>query len=151
MCEAVGVTHSGGKTSALSDVSFALEPGRITGLVGANGGGKSTLLRIFAGVQRPTAGRVIQFGVDLATSESAGAGVGAATDDVSLWPNCSAGGILRYLAALAGRPAREVYRVLLEAQIERPRARLRALSLGNRQRVTVAAAMLLGTQLILLD
>jgi len=128
-----------------------LEPGRITGLVGANGSGKSTLLRILAGVQRPTAGRVLQFGIDLAASESAGAGVGAAIDGMSLWPNWSAYRTLRYLAALAGRPAYDVDRVLLDAQIERPRTRLRALSLGNRQRVAIAAAMLLGTRLILLD
>jgi ABC-2 type transport system ATP-binding protein len=151
MCEAVGVTHVYGTTRALSDVSFALEPGRITGLVGANGSGKSTLLRILAGVQRPTAGHVLQLGVDLAASESAGASVGAAIDGMGLWPSWSARRTLRYLAALAGRPAREVDQVLLDAQIERPRARLRSLSLGNRQRVAIAAAMLLGTQLILLD
>ena len=43
---------------ALDDVSFAVEPGRIVGIVGLNGAGKSTLLRLVAGVGRPDKGRV---------------------------------------------------------------------------------------------
>lgn len=151
VCEAIDVTHFYGKTRALSDVSFSLTPGRITGLVGANGSGKSTLLRILAGVQRPTRGHVLQCGRDISASESVGVGVGAAIDGMALWPHWSARRTLSYIAALAGRTNRDVDRVVLDAQIDRPHQPLRTLSLGNRQRVALAAAMLLGTQLLLLD
>ena len=78
VCAAVRLSHSYGKRAALVDISFTLPQGAVTGLVGANGSGKSTLLRILSGVQRPTSGAVFLFGEDLASSEAAGRGLGAA-------------------------------------------------------------------------
>ena len=53
-----GVRHRFGDVAVLEDVSFDLEPGRVTALVGPNGSGKTTLLRIVAGLLAPTGGRV---------------------------------------------------------------------------------------------
>ncbi|MBU1238323.1 ABC transporter ATP-binding protein [Myxococcota bacterium] len=50
---------------ALSDVSFSLNPGEITGLVGANGAGKSTCIKIMTGLMTPSAGKVLVKGVSL--------------------------------------------------------------------------------------
>lgn len=63
----VGKTYREGDSerAVLSDVSLAIEPGEIVVLVGRSGSGKSTLLNLIAGIDRPTAGRVVVDGTDL--------------------------------------------------------------------------------------
>src|SRR5580765_1646571 len=63
----VGKTYREGDSerAVLSDVSLAIEPGEIAVLVGRSGSGKSTLLNLIAGIDRPTAGRVLVDGTDL--------------------------------------------------------------------------------------
>lgn len=146
------LSHSYGSRPALRDVTFALEPGSVVGLVGANGSGKSTLLRILAGVQRPTEGQVVVFGEDLAVSESANAGLGAAVDGMALWPSWSVRRNLGYLAGLIGATSDEVESAagLVDIAHELD-TRMSRLSLGNRQRALLAAAVLVGTRIVMLD
>lgn len=151
-CEAVAVSHAYRKTNALSDVSFTLEAGHVTGLVGANGSGKSTLLRILSGVQRPDRGKIIQFGVDLASTEAAVTGVGAAVDGMAVWPNWSVQRTLTYAAGISGTDESRIAESMRDAQIAASaRKRVRSLSLGNRQRMSLAIAILTGSRLVLLD
>ena len=58
---------------ALDGISAAIQPGIITGLVGPDAAGKTTLLRLIAGLLRPTEGRIIVFGHDMATRRRRGA------------------------------------------------------------------------------
>jgi len=57
------VTKRFGDLAAVADLTFALEPGTITGFLGPNGAGKSTTLRMIGGLLRPTAGSVELFGI----------------------------------------------------------------------------------------
>ena len=59
------LSRSFGNTRALSDVSVALEPGKVHALVGENGAGKSTLLKILAGAEQPDSGRMVLDGQSL--------------------------------------------------------------------------------------
>ena len=58
MIEAEGLTKRYGDTLAVDDLSFSVEPGKITGFLGPNGAGKTTTMRLILGLDRPTAGRV---------------------------------------------------------------------------------------------
>ncbi len=64
--EHVSFAYPGSTTKALDDVTLTLPPGAVVAIVGENGAGKSTLVKLLAGFYRPTAGRVLVDGVDLA-------------------------------------------------------------------------------------
>jgi energy-coupling factor transport system ATP-binding protein len=66
-CERLTFSYPGGGQPALSEVSFELHPGEYVGVVGPNGGGKSTLVRLLNGLLRPASGRVRVSGRDPAT------------------------------------------------------------------------------------
>lgn len=152
ICTAEQINHSYGSRTALTDISFTLPQGTVIGLVGANGSGKSTLLRILSGVQRPTSGTTFLFGENLADSEAAGRGLGAAVDGMALWPGWSVQQNLRYIAGLCGATNEQIddAAALVDIAAEM-KTRLRRLSLGNRQRVLLAAAILAGTSIVLMD
>ena len=67
------VTKWYGPRRAVSDVSFAIEPGEIVGLLGPNGSGKSTIFRILTGYLAPSSGRVEVAGHDVITELARGA------------------------------------------------------------------------------
>jgi energy-coupling factor transport system ATP-binding protein len=66
-CEELGFSYPGSARPALCGVSFGLRPGEYVGVVGPNGGGKSTLVRLMNGLLRPDSGRVLVSGHDPAT------------------------------------------------------------------------------------
>src|SRR5271155_3451242 len=102
--EALSKNYRGG-VHALRGVQLSLGPG-VLGLLGPNGAGKSTLMRILATLTRPSAGRVLWNGLDVASSPNALRSVlGYLPQDFGVYPHLSAGEFLAYLAALKGLPA----------------------------------------------
>jgi branched-chain amino acid transport system ATP-binding protein len=69
MLEIQGLTKMFGGVSALSDVSFSLEPGSFVGLIGPNGSGKTTLFNLVSGALKPTEGRVVFDGSEITGSK----------------------------------------------------------------------------------
>ncbi|MGE3955284.1 MAG: ABC transporter ATP-binding protein [Vicinamibacterales bacterium] len=63
-----GLRRTYGSLTAVEDLTFRVDPGEIVGLIGPNGAGKTTTLRSLAGILRPTAGRVLVGGYDMATA-----------------------------------------------------------------------------------
>src|SRR4030088_2349069 len=92
-----------GGTRALNGVSFEAHPGGVLGLLGPNGAGKSTLMRILATVTRPTTGRVVWNGADVARRPNRVRRVlGYLPQDFGVYANLNVREFLRYMAAARG-------------------------------------------------
>ena len=98
-----GVSRWYGDTVALADVSFALGPG-VTGLLGHNGAGKSTALKLCAGFTPPSTGTVRVLGMDLSRDPDAYPRIGIAHDRDALWPFLTARAMVALCARLRGVP-----------------------------------------------
>lgn len=92
-----------GKTIALNDVSFTIEAG-ITGILGENGAGKSTAIKIFLGLLRPTSGRALVLGEDVANNIGVRSRLGYMPEHDCLPSQVSAAEFLTHMAELSGLP-----------------------------------------------
>lgn len=154
MLELDDVSRSFDGRRVLEGISFRVEPGRLTGFVGANGAGKTTTMRIVLGILAPDAGVVRWRGVP--ADRTARQQFGYMPEERGLYPKMSPLDQLVFLARLHGSPparARRRATDLLD-QLglgERAKDRLESLSLGNQQRVQVAAALIHEPVLLVLD
>jgi ABC-2 type transport system ATP-binding protein len=152
MIEAVGLTKSYGRTLAVDDLSFTVQPGRVTGFLGPNGAGKSTTMRIILGLDAPNRGRVLVDGVAYRSLTNPLRVVGALLDAKWVHPNRSARAHLRWLARSNRLPAGRVDEVLdlvgLAAVANR---RAGGFSLGMSQRLGIAGALLGDPRILLFD
>ncbi|WP_214401050.1 ATP-binding cassette domain-containing protein [Pseudonocardia lacus] len=143
MIEIRGLTKRYGPTTAVDDLSFRVEPGRVTGFLGPNGSGKSTTMRVALGLDRATAGEALLDGTPYRDLRYPLRTVGALLDARWVHPNRSARAHLRWIAASNALPAGRVDTVLeqvgLTAVADR---RAGAFSLGMSQRLGIAAALL---------
>src|SRR3954470_14028160 len=112
------LTKRFGGFTAVDDLSFVVEPGRVTGFLGPNGAGKSTTLRALFGLVRPSSGSATFDGRRYDQLERPAAKVGAVLEDASFHPGRSARNHLRVLAATGGHPAHRVDEVLAAVDLE---------------------------------
>jgi ABC-2 type transport system ATP-binding protein len=149
---ALGLTKRFGALTAVSDLTFELAAGSVTGFLGPNGAGKTTTLRMLLGLAAPTRGRALVFGRAYAELERPATRVGAVLEAADLHPGRSGRDHLRVLAAAAGVPRGRVEEVLalvdLAGAADR---RVLGWSLGMRQRLGLAAALLGDPELLILD
>lgn len=150
--EVSGLTKRFGEVTAVSDVSFAVKGGRVTGFLGPNGAGKSTTLRMLLGLTRPDAGTARIDGRDYRDLASPLGTVGAVLDLAGAHPRMTARSHLRTYCALAGLPGDRVDAVLsaVEAQGFADR-RIGTFSTGMRQRLSLATALLGDPRVLVLD
>ena len=150
--EARALTKRYGSTAAVSELSFTVPRGRITGFLGPNGAGKSTTLRMLLGLVHPTAGEALVQGVRYAALADPAREVGAVLETDSFHPGRSGRNHLRVLATAAGLPSARVDEVLAEVELTAAaRRHVDTYSLGMRQRLSVAAALLGSPLLLVLD
>ena len=155
MIEADRLTRRYGDFTAVDDVSFRIEPGEIVGLLGHNGAGKTTIMKMLTGALEPSSGVVR---VDGATLESAPGAVqrqlGYLPESVPLYPELAVVDYLDYVAQLRRlRNAREAVARAVEATDlgEKAMDTIGTLSRGYRQRVGVAQAILHEPSFLILD
>ncbi len=154
MLELSGLRRSFGDRTALDDVSFEVQRGRLTGFIGGNGAGKTTAMRIVLGVLSADAGTVRLDGRELdgPTRRT----FGYMPEERGLYPRMKVADQLAYLARLRGfdRTAADQRARLLLDRLgvgERADDQLDSLSLGNQQRVQVAASVVHGPDVLMLD
>jgi ABC-2 type transport system ATP-binding protein len=146
------LTKKFGTLTAVDDLSFTVEPGRITGFLGPNGAGKTTTLRMLLGLVRQTSGTATIGGKRYAEIPQPQRVVGAALEATNFHPGRSGRNHLRVLADTAGVDTRRVDEMLELVGIPAAaRRRAGGYSMGMRQRLGLAAAMLGDPQVLLLD
>ncbi|MFD1149856.1 ABC transporter ATP-binding protein [Saccharothrix hoggarensis] len=138
-----GLTRRYGDVLAVDDLSFDVQPGKVTGFLGPNGAGKSTTMRVVLGLDRPTSGTALVNGRSYGTFAEPLREVGALLDPGSAHPGRTARAHLRVAARTNGLPARRVEEVIERVGLGgAARRRIKGYSLGMRQRLGIAAALI---------
>ncbi|MFF1630834.1 ATP-binding cassette domain-containing protein [Streptomyces sp. NPDC058272] len=146
------LTKEYGSERAVDQLTFSVLPGRVTGFLGPNGAGKSTTMRLVLGLDRPTSGTATIGGRAYGTLHEPLREVGALLDAAAAHGSRTARDHLRALAASNRIPEPRVDEVLEEAGLASvARRRVKTYSLGMRQRLGIAAALLGDPPVVLLD
>jgi len=145
LAETRAVTRRFGPFVAADAVDMVVRPGEIVGLLGANGAGKTTVIRMLLGLLRPDAGQALLFGAP-PTRESRRR-IGYVPQGLGLWDDMSAAENLAFAASAFGSPL-----PTLDADLEAARDTLVAeLPLGLKRRLAFAAALAHEPDLLVLD
>lgn len=157
MIEVSHLTRRYGDLTAVDDVSFVIGRGEVVGLLGHNGAGKTTIMKMMTGFLEPSGGTIridgLEIGRDTPAIQSR---LGYLPENCPVWPDMTVIDYLDYQAALHGvsqerRPraiAQAIRRTALSEKATRP---IHTLSRGYRQRVGVAQAILHEPDIIILD
>lgn len=138
--------------SAVRDVTFSVERGRIVGLLGRNGAGKTTTLRCLLGLSTPTSGECEILGAPYAQLSKAPRRVGVSLDEMSLLRGMSVRAETAVWARYLGLGMNRVDEVLdLVGLTDARRKQVKALSTGMQKRLSLAIALLADPEVLILD
>jgi len=153
MIKVEGLTRTYGAYTAVDDVTFTCEPGRVTGFLGPNGAGKSTTMRIIVGLTPPTSGRATIKGVDYHDLPNPGRMVGVLLDASAQHGGRTGREILTLGALTMGLPMSRVDEMLRLVSLSPSEAkrRVKNYSLGMKQRLGIAHALLGDPEILILD
>jgi ABC-2 type transport system ATP-binding protein len=152
LIEAHGLTKRYGQTTAVDDLSFTVQPGRVTGFLGPNGAGKSTTMRLILGLDRATKGTVTVNGSPYAAHRRPLTEVGALLEAKAIHGGRTAYNHLLNIAQtnhIARSRIDEVLELVGLTSVARKRAG--GFSLGMGQRLGIATAMLGDPTVLILD
>ena len=146
-----GLTVERGPNVVLADFSVDIQPGRITGLIGPSGGGKTTLMRAIVGVQRIVAGDVRVLG-ETAGSPTLRHRIGYVTQSPSVYTDLTVRENLAYFARILGVDEHRIPLAIDTVDLNhRAGARVASLSGGERSRCSLAIALLAAPPVLVLD
>lgn len=141
-----------GKQAAVNNLSATIQAGRITGFLGPNGAGKSTSLRCLVGLAKPTSGSAKILDRDYRELENPLTQVGTVLDSRGFHPSLSGRKNLQVVAAAAGISDSRVDEVLELVELtQAAKKRMKNYSLGMKQRLSLAGAILGNPQILILD
>jgi len=147
------VTRTYGHFTAVDDVSFTAEAGRVTGFLGPNGAGKSTTMRIMVGLTRATSGTATISGRCYVDLPNPGLEVGVLLDASAQHAGRTGREILTIAQRFIGLPRDRVEEMLdlVSLTPEEASRRVRDYSLGMRQRLGIATALIGDPEVLILD
>ena len=157
MIEVEGLTRKYGDLVAVDDVSFSIGRGEVVGLLGHNGAGKTTIMRMLTGYIEPTKGSVVIDGMPLYEARlSIQRKIGYLSENAPLYPDMSVVRYLEYVADLRGVPRAGRAAVLRRALertwlLDRALDPVGTLSKGYKQRLGVAQAIVHEPEILILD
>lgn len=149
-------TYPGGEEPAVEDVNLSIREGEFFSILGSSGSGKTTTLRMIAGFEQPTVGRVLLDGNDATNVPPYRRDVSTVFQNYALFPHMKVKANVGYPLKMSGVPRREIGPRVEEA-LERvsmsdyAKRLPHQLSGGQRQRVALARALIRGPRLLLLD
>ena len=154
MLQAKNLSRNYGVVKAVEEVSFSVEPGEVVGLLGHNGAGKSTIMKMLTGFIEPSEGEVLVDGMSiLEEPELVRESIGYLPESPPIYPELSVLDYLFFAARMRGRQDEdEVYNALSATNLESKALEpIATLSRGFKQRVGVAQAILHRPRLLILD
>ena len=154
MLQAKNLSRNYGDVKAVEEVSFSVEPGEVVGLLGHNGPGKSTIMKMLTGFIEPSQGEVVVDGISiLEEPELVRQSIGYLPESPPIYPELSVLDYLFFAARMRGRKGEdEVYNALSATNLESKALEpIATLSRGFKQRVGVAQAILHRPRLLILD
>ncbi|MGZ5399759.1 MAG: ABC transporter ATP-binding protein [Nocardioides sp.] len=153
MIEVTGLTKSYGGFVAVDDVSFRCQPGRVTGFLGPNGAGKTTTMRILVGLTPASRGETTIGGMDYRKIPNPGRHVGVLLDASAQHAGRTGREVLVLGARTMGLPDSRVDEMLAMVSLTETESkrRIRNYSLGMRQRLGIAHALLGDPSVLVLD
>ncbi len=152
----MGVSKSFGETTVLENINFSVDEGEIVVLLGASGSGKTTILRILAGLETPDAGSIILHGKDVTNLPARMRGTGVIFQAYALFPKMNVEENIGYGLRLRRRSKDEIKktvdRLIGMVHLEDHRKkRPSQLSGGQQQRVAIARALAYEPEVLLFD
>ncbi|HYJ88190.1 MAG TPA: ABC transporter ATP-binding protein [Pyrinomonadaceae bacterium] len=152
----VGISKRFGKTSVLENISFDVAEGEALVLLGASGSGKTTILRIIAGLEQPYTGKVILQGKDVTELPARERGVGVIFQAYALFPKMTVERNIGYGLKIRKRRRKEIKEKVKEllslVQLEEHRKKYPSqLSGGQQQRVAIARTLAYDPEVLLFD
>ena len=148
------LTKKYGSFTVLDHINIGLKKKHIYGFIGENGAGKSTFMKVIAGLSYPTEGTYSLFGkTSNSDKEKARRHIGSMIEMPALYPNYSVIQNLELQRKLVGNPDKEVCNEVLDmvelSEVKHKKAR--TLSMGMKQRLSIALALLGNPRLLILD
>jgi len=152
----IGLSKRFGKTSVLENISFDVAEGEVLVLLGASGSGKTTILRIIAGLEMPYTGKVILHGKDVTELPARERGVGVIFQSYALFPKMTVEKNIGYGLRIRKRRRKEIRETVNEllslVQLNEHRKKYPSqLSGGQQQRVAIARTLAYKPEVLLFD